>query len=294
MYATAQRVESKGRSAINVFVYSHGAGRPVLQRNTDIATIAELQTGVLAHADVTIAPGGNAVLSYLDVVAPEGTALEQIERVLTDFHPSQSSEAQLVDSVGVRFYARQGVGPAAAEYGNLKARLLAALHHPKSSGAGRRPLVVIVRGDKQDLAFFLDDESTRRVTAMGGQSTGLSLRVSHETKGDFEAVFGPIYRHALPVITSLELEQILWLGGVVFRAEDSGRDLWQWPKPGVDIRHPLDMGSLYSVVQAALQPSAQATRADAIDLLQREIEHASKDSQNLPTLLKWLRELQAI
>jgi hypothetical protein len=299
MYITAQKVEGResGRVATNVFIYMHGTpGRPIVRSLDQIATIAEQVPGTLANAEVMVAPGGNAILSYLDVVAPDGTSTDEIQRAVQAFRPDGPQESRLVGDIAIRFAAhRTGSGDPSAEYSELSARLLALLRHPRSAGATHRPLQIIVRGeDKDDVSFWLDDESERRVVAIGGKSTGMTLKVARDTKDDFEQAFGSVYRHVLPVLTNLELEHILLLGGVVFRGEQSGRVLWRWPKTAVDARPALDMKSLESVVTMARIPQYQAVRADAMSLLKRELEQSAASNPRLPTLARWLRELEEI
>src|SRR5437660_1395045 len=97
-----------------------------------VAGLVASATGATS-LDEAVAPGGNAVLSYLDVVAPDGTSTEQIERVLERFQADVTPEARLVESVGIRFHVRPGLGNPAVEFAALSARLLTVLRQPRSA-----------------------------------------------------------------------------------------------------------------------------------------------------------------
>jgi hypothetical protein len=82
MYATAHRVRRDGESAINAFLYLHG---PRFKWPHDVAAIPETQPGTLMRKTIAIPPGQNIVMSFLDVIAPDGTARTQIDEALSFF-----------------------------------------------------------------------------------------------------------------------------------------------------------------------------------------------------------------
>jgi len=80
MYATAHRVVSPttGDEGINAFHYLHGYewdGAPD-------EFLPDKNPGTLLDESVAVPPPGNWVRSYLDVVAPDGTAPGEIARAL--------------------------------------------------------------------------------------------------------------------------------------------------------------------------------------------------------------------
>lgn len=81
MYATAQRVRSRaGAVGINGFLHVHGVHflwpeQPWL--------LPERDSGAQTHEHIEVPPGGNEVISYLDVLAPDGAAPEEVEAALT-------------------------------------------------------------------------------------------------------------------------------------------------------------------------------------------------------------------
>ncbi len=83
MYATAHRVVSPtiGEQGINAFHYLHGY-------EWDAARLSEFlpetNPGPLFNDAVSVAPPGNRVRSYLDVVAPDGTIPGLVGQALAD------------------------------------------------------------------------------------------------------------------------------------------------------------------------------------------------------------------
>jgi hypothetical protein len=81
MYATAHRVSNpRGQEGINAFLHKHGTNRswpdePWLLPQDD--------PGVLVGDRVAVAPGGNDVHSYLDIIAPDDALATQIDVALT-------------------------------------------------------------------------------------------------------------------------------------------------------------------------------------------------------------------
>jgi hypothetical protein len=74
MYLTAQRVHSpaSAREGINAFYYVHGALGPPAQG------IPDQNPGELVAQTVVVAPPGNRVRSYLDIVAPDETGWAEL------------------------------------------------------------------------------------------------------------------------------------------------------------------------------------------------------------------------
>ena len=73
MYLTAQRVISPGgEDGINGFLYEHGEPWDIPPEPADGAV------GELVHTLITLPPGGNKVMSYIDIVAMDGTPYDRI------------------------------------------------------------------------------------------------------------------------------------------------------------------------------------------------------------------------
>jgi hypothetical protein len=90
MYLTAQRVTSpSGEDAINGFLYDHGA---VAWEEPPEPIGGAI--GQLARTFIMVPPGGNKVLSYIDIVAPDGTPYEYIRERIIPWMVARASARQ--------------------------------------------------------------------------------------------------------------------------------------------------------------------------------------------------------
>lgn len=81
MRLSSQRVlASDGTHGINSFYYQHG---PTVWLDTPPIEVQQ-SSGVLVNSHLRIRPGGNRVLSYLDVVAPDSTPNHRLSRAIVD------------------------------------------------------------------------------------------------------------------------------------------------------------------------------------------------------------------
>ena len=133
MYLTAHRAqEPKSRTtAIHVFVHLHDSDelfsgsigdRGLLQR------VTEAEPGRLVDRELTFRVGGNAVLSFLDVIAPDNTPRSQLHGAMASFRdrvgPGPSPDYERYGSVLVSFGAVFGLqGLERREYDNLREAL---------------------------------------------------------------------------------------------------------------------------------------------------------------------------
>src|SRR3990172_1996927 len=133
MFLTAHRVTSpsSGRSGINAFYYRHGDEVAVDWTNPDPVAIGETEPGILVGDAIEVAPGGNLVRSYLDVVAHDATPVAAVEKALAGCRARPPTGVPMVvrGSVGVRFGVELGLeedarGP---EFEDLRDRALGLL-----------------------------------------------------------------------------------------------------------------------------------------------------------------------
>jgi hypothetical protein len=81
MRLSAQRVRAAdGHQGVNAFCALHGSRVWLDQPPADVAASA----GQLVNRRIQVVPGGNSVLRYLDIVAPDDTPSSKIERAITD------------------------------------------------------------------------------------------------------------------------------------------------------------------------------------------------------------------
>lgn len=104
MYVTAHRVrDGRGTEAVHAFIHEHG---PV-EWPTDVVDWPETHPGKLVGQRTTLRVGGNTVLSYLDVLAPDGARTDEVEAALgglRDDLPERANPTVMVTgSVTIRF-----------------------------------------------------------------------------------------------------------------------------------------------------------------------------------------------
>jgi hypothetical protein len=120
MYLTAHRVKSHDEAAtgVNVFFHLHGVKDPFASSLGDqelLRLVTESEPGRLVGQWTDLKPGGNTVLSYLDVIAPDGTRGSVLEQALDDLRgalpaeeaqPSLRSHGKVVVAFGAAFGLR--------------------------------------------------------------------------------------------------------------------------------------------------------------------------------------------
>lgn len=80
MYLTAHRVVSPdGQGGTNSFLHRHGPDFPWPE---DAWRLPEEEPGDVVEEHIEVAPGGNAVRSYLDILAPDGTSIDEFDRAV--------------------------------------------------------------------------------------------------------------------------------------------------------------------------------------------------------------------
>jgi hypothetical protein len=83
MYATAHRVRAPdGREAIHAFLHRHGSA----PWPADVVGWPESNPGELIDHVTELPLGGNAVRTYLDVLAPDALEHDAISQVLKELH----------------------------------------------------------------------------------------------------------------------------------------------------------------------------------------------------------------
>jgi len=240
MYLTAQRVKSShGLSGINTFLYRH-SDEDVPQMSwdkPDVALIADRYPGSLVQRKDPVLPGGNLIMSYLDVAAEDGSAEDAIAKALNDFEgelPLQEWPLKrVVGRIGIRFGMQQGLaGYEREEFRELKEHALDLLSEGTDTGCSTplEPLNVKVVIDQTGFTFDVTDESADRVKAIhGGKWAPARVVIQRETKVEFEQIHGDVIPHIIPPLVGLNLEQVRALGGVRFIDSRSRRLLREWP-----------------------------------------------------------------
>lgn len=128
MYITAHRVTTSdgATTGINCFRHKHGylLGVDGSWDNAKVDDIAYQHPGKLIAQDIGLPPGGNRVLSYLDVIAEDATPPDTIVRVLQAYElligSKDRPKVKFRDCVIVRFSLVLGLtGKEGLEYPTL-------------------------------------------------------------------------------------------------------------------------------------------------------------------------------
>lgn len=241
MYLVAHRVRSvHNEVGINVFLHSHTESEMPEEfswAEPDVELIAEAYPGQKLAESVEVAPGGNLVLSYLDIAADDGADSGSIAAVLDRFEPRVlEARRPLVFTqaiVSLRFGAQPGLGgQLREEYRTLKDRALHLLKHPTPPPwRMRSPLVVEMDARDGERSFFLSPESIERLREVHQGSwqppRGVSIQLGGELELRKELV--DIFNHVVPLLTDLSVKQVAGLGGVMLRDRVTGQDA-RWPQ----------------------------------------------------------------
>jgi hypothetical protein len=252
VYATAHRVQNAnvGIVGINAFAYAHGPeGVP---RNAvmtpDVQLAAARLPGVLQLELVTVPPGGNRVLSYIDIAAPDEVSMAELAATLDAVFGRLSavgSRLALPDltqtaSVAVRFgYPSRVRGMEAREFEDLRHALLLCLQlrYPATfqSVVGRDvspiPLRIFQTVDHVGSVYELDDPTRDALASVLPHVHFLPRHaaVRHDTKEAFELLHGDIRLHMAQALTGLDHLRLQQAGGVQFIDRATGAPVWSLP-----------------------------------------------------------------
>ena len=244
MYITAQKLRSKdGQIGRNSFLYEHSEadGRLFEDRNPDVVDIAERHLGRLAAQSYDLPPGGNRVLSYLDVAAVDGTNLKNIEAALkavaSQITVGLSPIELSLNGVSVRFCWGQCMGPSGVtvvrdEFDGLCKKVLEIFHTERSAtNLTLHPLTVHVSFDENGYGFRMAPNSIKRIREAHRDEewTPAPINVGYDIMLDFQAIHGDLIPHLVSALVDLRLEEVISMGGVSLLGPD-GREIRRWPR----------------------------------------------------------------
>lgn len=112
MYVTAHRVRARtGDEAVHAFLHQHGA----VAWPDEVFDWPEINPGRLIGRRTVFEVGGNNVLSYLDLLAPDGTPASVIEGALEEFRQDLEERANptvmVTGGITIRFGTNLGLEP---------------------------------------------------------------------------------------------------------------------------------------------------------------------------------------
>ena len=96
------------------------------------------------------------------------------------------------------------------------------------------PLLIYATREFDGYTYQLDPLSEDRVrkenTRYARQKKMPRIFISYDMKEDFETLVGPFVDELVPLLTGLEAEDVLQMGGVEFRDPSTDRPLFIWPQ----------------------------------------------------------------
>jgi hypothetical protein len=299
VYVAAQRVRSGTAVAINVFIYEHAPARVPLRSDgaVDVERVAEEFQGQLVSSKTPIPPGGNAVLSYLDVAAPDGTPPHTFESLsfprVAQPAPAGIPRVWTQNGMGVRFGAQFYIvdySRAADEFEQLRRAIMEALRSPTQVRRANAlaPITIEIARQEDGLLFRLKAESRQRLQAQGFVLPPVSsLNIGTTMREDFEAVHGSFARHVAPLLTNMPLDQLAVLGGVQFVPAGSNEVIWELTRPiytnAATLPELADWArSLLALVDKARSPELESTIAVELELFESRFKLLVDGIERLP------------
>ncbi|MDE2742556.1 MAG: hypothetical protein OXI58_13270 [Gemmatimonadota bacterium] len=247
MYLTAHRVRQtrvqKPEIGINAFLHKHD--ERTLPKNTKfyneeiIDQIANNNTGELVAESTDIVPGGNSILSFIDIVGREDLDKERIQDFLNVVERDIEVEEihapifKSASDFAVRFGITYGLkGQKIKEYKALTERAMILFESPEPpKWRSDVPWIEIHYSisDCQEI-FSLSPETANKLKQMHGEFwIPKRVLLDPETKIFARSMYGDLVQYIAPALTGLTLEKIAAQGGLTIH-DLSSRKKIKWPE----------------------------------------------------------------
>lgn len=242
MYLTAQRVFSMkaNKTGVNAFLYRHDPdGVPGMSWDQPLLPrVADNHIGRRGPEHVEIAPGGNRVLSFIDIVTADSTPIDQVQDATRKFATTMLSSdlpaMHTIGAVAIRFGAQHGLDEVQLreEFAQIAEHALNLLEHPQEPiWQTGDPLEVDVEQTEDGLHFSLRAPSKARLAAIHGAGWAAPrVSISRDARDVFERARGDVLINFVPILAELELERVANLGGMRFYSTLTKDVLAEWPQ----------------------------------------------------------------
>lgn len=239
MYCGAQRVRSAARAGINGFLFWHlGSFLPLTATgHPDLELVSKFHPGTLVQLQSDIPPGGNEVLSFLDVAAPDSVPgsiiaehLRSVEAEVPGWKMPATWRSPDIE-LSLFFSARNLDGSLARrEFKALCDRLIPLLTGDYSMAAAE-PFEAILRRVPEGFQLEWTGASKQRLREVG--FLPITLTFSSDVAHDWAAQGppDPLLAHSVAAMAGADLYQLVRLGGVVVLSEESRKIVWQRRPP---------------------------------------------------------------
>jgi hypothetical protein len=217
IYLAAQRVRDRQR-AVGINSYCYNVEPDVAHLWASIDDHA----GTLVASSITIKPGFNAILSYLDIVLPDrwrGSISEVLEPLDGAIAMATLPLTRSLGDAHVRFGAVIGLSgePARLEFHTL-ARALVALNATSSSTSTAAPKIRLIRRS----------EGSRDVYRLSSHGS-ISVTVATDTASNFQTYRSEdILPYVAGALTGMSVHELAQAGGVDVY-DDHGGLVLSWP-----------------------------------------------------------------
>jgi hypothetical protein len=229
MYIVAQRVRGRNDAVgVNATRYEHVPGEVDWTRPDVLDFVTTQAPGRRVAQEFALTPGGNAVLSYADVVAAEPVSAEHMNDIV---------EMLVLDAARNEHGRLHGKGWWAAYFATgtpaVRQQELGALRDALVRMAARHeqvkePLRIMVTRDDERWIFELAPESQGRVPPeINGQPRPGRVTIPFDVARDFRAIHGELYPHVIQWLTNMSRDEIADGGGVEF--VHNGQRVWNLP-----------------------------------------------------------------
>ncbi len=222
MYLTAQRVEGRAGEGINAYRHETVLSLPV---DWEAVDQGELSLESPSRRLVELPPGGNSVLSYLDVVGGDAVTSRALGRLIRWGASEESDRTWTWE--GSEFCARMclcvGVAHSPRPERELEALLLRVKRLLQPSAAPE-PLEVTRLTVAEGLMFELHAGAARRLRVLHGDAwQPARVLIRTETFERWRALgLADLESEIVATLTGLGLEQLEEQGGVLVRSPPSG------------------------------------------------------------------------
>lgn len=244
MYLTAQRVRRiRGNNTevgIDAFLHQHEDHELPNDMQEDkhiIDRVVNQNQGKLIAESVDLVPGGNSVLSFVDIVGREGLDKERIQefldRVERDVNDTHTTVTKSAKDIAVRFEITYGLqGQELREYHALKERAIRLFESPEPPKWHTQNPWIVIHCDSSDdqSKFSVSAATTEKLKQIHGLTwTSARVSVDRQTKDNVESIHGDLVQHIAPILTGLTLEQIAAQGGLILHDPSIEKKI-KWPE----------------------------------------------------------------
>ena len=250
MFLTAHRVRRVApmhQEGINVILRRHGTA--MIPRDAmgyiDLHLVAGQQPGDMYGSDFEVAPGGNSVLSFLDVALDDVScqdlslvvgALQRFEHDLLESDSSPRPVSMIIGhDVAVHFsnYNR-GVNTDLDEFRALRDRLLSVVHSggARTQNNGTPLTVSVIVNNNGQVQMQLEPKAKQRLLSIHhGRFAPVGFLIDHSDWHDLITMHGreELINVVIVGLTGLSPEEVAALGGIDFI--ESGQTVLQWHRP---------------------------------------------------------------